>query len=336
MFGYLGAWSDGEAAPEAMEFAMRRQRYVFQPVSPVPNRHFDRLIYLGSPHGSYGHFLTQGLSRAWYALAHPEAPVVWDAPRLSGGYMQEILDLIGLRNEAVFLDTPLHADEVIFPFPGICVGDYVLPEFAQAIGRVEPSRMIDGKKLFISRSGENRANAEDLDEIAARHGFQIYQPEKHSVRDQLAELSSARVVLGIEGSAMHSVLLLRDPVETSFWSLARHRGGGGVYGHIKAAKSLRYETLEFRSAPCRSARDEIKLDLAALDEALAATDGLTTNLERVAGRMMNEWNPSTSFAVHLNNCQVRIGERETELLARLLEHRSSDSDWVLKWLLEWV
>ena len=338
MSGCLGVWSEGEPVVEAMEFAMRRQRYIFQPVPPVPDRHFNRLIYLGPPHGSYGHFLTQGLSRAWYALAHPDVPVVWDASRLPGGYAREILDLVGLRNEHVFLGVPLHADEVIFPFPGICVGDYVLPEFTRVIGRVEPSRVIKGKKLYISRSGiaNHRANAEGLDEIVVRHGFQIYCPEEYPMRDQLAEMSSAQVVLGIEGSAMHSVLLLRDPVETSFWSLARHRRGKGVYGHIKAAKSLRYETLDFYSALCQSAHDELKLDLSALDEALAATDGLTTNLEWLAERVMNEQDPPTSFAVHLNNCQIRIGERETELLAQLLKHRSIDSDWVVKWLLGWV
>lgn len=334
-WGYLGAWSEGHPVPEAMEFALRRQRYLFQPVPPTTERHFDRLIYLGSPHGQFGHFLTQGLSRAWYALEHPDVPVVWDASRLLP-FQHDVLDAIGLRNECVFLDAPLHADEVVFPFPGIGLGDYVQPEFAQVLGLIEPSRVIEGKKLFLSRAGMDRASGDRLDDLVVRHGFTLYRPEEHPVLDQLAELSSAQVVLGVEGSALHSLLLLRDPVGTSFWSLARHRGGGGVYGHIKAAKSLRYETLDFRSAPCRSAREELHLDLDALDEALAATHGFTTNLEVLADRTMDVRDPPTPFATHLDNCQTRIGERETELLAQFVGRRSEEAGAVLQWLSRWA
>ncbi|MEE3703903.1 glycosyltransferase family 61 protein, partial [Pasteurella multocida] len=179
----------------------------------------------------------------------------------------------------------------------------------RAVGRVEPSAQIAGKRLFISRSGLDASSSEhevQLDQLVSRFGFSIFRPEQHTVREQLDEMSSAEVVLGMEGSAFHTPLLLRDPVLTRFWALTRHRAGTGVFEHIRRAKGLRYETLNFLgSAKLGGHRSPLNLDLEALEDALDHTDGFTRNLQHLHDRVEQPWPGQTSFENHLRHAQAR-------------------------------
>lgn len=101
--GYVGAWEREQPIPEVMEFALGRQSYLFhsRPLETIA-RVSGEAIYLGFPHASWGHFLTQGLSRLWFALRNPDVPVLWDAPRLLE-YQEELLKSMGVRNPQLFL-----------------------------------------------------------------------------------------------------------------------------------------------------------------------------------------------------------------------------------------
>ncbi|GAA3596499.1 glycosyltransferase family 61 protein [Agrococcus terreus] len=306
--GFVGAWVDGEPVVEVLDFALGRQYYHFRPSVDARERLDGPVIYLGGTRKGWGHFLTQGLARIWFALEHPEIPVLWDGSRLLP-YQQEVLDLIGLRNPQRFLKGPVSCAELIIPFPGLCIGEFALPEFTRAIGRVEPSAQVPGRRVFLSRSALGEALSDDevrLDELAVRFGFEIFRPEQHTVREQLDAMSSAEAVLGIEGSAFHTPLLLQDRVQTRFWALTRHRGGSGVFEHIRRAKGLRYETLNFsRSMQLGGHRSPIELDVEALEAALHATDGLTSSFESVRDRIERPWSGQTSFETHLQHAQVR-------------------------------
>jgi len=329
-YGFIGAWEAGEPVVEAMEFVLGRQRFLYHPEVPEVTERRGSAIYLGLPHGSWGHFLTQGLSRVWYALQHPSVPVVWDASRLHP-YQERVLEILGMKNPQLFLREPMRFDEMVFPYPGIGLGDYVSADFARVIGRLRPQRVVPGKKIFLSRSGLKSARGGiegamdvELDRLAQAHGFSIFCPEQHPVEQQLAEMSSAEVVLGVEGSAFHSLLLLADPVETAFWALSRHRGGAGVYEHIKAAKGLRYETLNFLRAPMAGARGSIDLDLDGLDAALASTGGLTRDLHLLADRVESPTSMQMSYEAHVDNCLVRLGRLERDLAEAVLRLRARE------------
>lgn len=315
--GFLGAWSNGEPIVEAMDFVLGRQEMLFQPTAPEPTQiRSGTAIYLGRPHSSWGHFLTQGLARVWFALQHPELPVVWDSRRALPSHQQHVLDMLGVRNEQHYLTRAVGWDEIIFPFPGVCIGDFVQPGYTRSVGRVPAARRVPGKRLFLSRSGTSNFPGGDegeLDALAERYGFSVMHPEQHSIEDQLAEISSAEVVMAVEGSSLHTPLLLRDPVETNFWALSRHRRGSGLFEHVKAAKGLNYETLNFLRSRTRSARDPIDIDLDAVDKVLRMTDGLTRNLELVEPYLERPSRSQTSFEAHLRNAQVRSGRWETDL-----------------------
>lgn len=317
--GYIGAWSHGEPIPQAMDFALGRQYYNFKPVDEPTVVRAGQVIYLGPPQQGWGHFLTQGLSRLWYALEHPHIPVVWDAPELRP-YQQDVLRILGLENEMLFLKEPTRWESVVFPHPGLCIGEFALPEFIERIGRVPQAPQVTGKRLFLSRSGLNDGVTDDerrLDGIAEAHGFSVFRPEQHSVAQQLDEISSAEAVLGIEGSALHTPILLQGRIATKFWALTRHRGGSGVFEHIKRAKGLEYETLNFLHTKRKGGhRSPFDVDVEAFEETLRITSGLTERLEALDGRKERPWPGETSFQTHLRHAQVHQPP-EAELLARI-------------------
>lgn len=283
--GFTGAWSGEVPIPESLEFVLGRQQFLFQAQPARVERELPSpIIYLGLPHGSWGHFLTQGLSRVWFALENPDVPVVWDARALPG-FAPSVLELLGFNNPMYFLDRVSHAAEVIFPEPGIGLGDYVSADFARRIGKVPHAALVPGRRLFLSRAalstGRGSLGQErdaQLEALMRKHGFEAYSPERYSVSSQLEALSSAEVVVGVEGSAFHSLLLLENGCRTRFRALSRHRGGGGVFQHIKDAKQLDYETLNFLRAGGSSASSSMELDLDRLDLYLSKTDGLRRTL----------------------------------------------------------
>lgn len=329
--GYVGAWSDGEPVPEVLDFVLGRQYYNFRPEPEDYRKDEGTVIYLGPPQQGWGHFLTQGLARLWFALEHPDIPVLWDAPGLLP-YQQQALDLLGVRNPQRFLSEPTEFAEVIFPFPGLCIGDFALPEHTRAIGRIPTSPTVAGKRLFLSRSRVTKdvsADERALDDVVVRYGFELFRPEEHTVREQLAEMSSAEVVLGLEGSAFHTPLLLQDPVATRFWALTRHRGGSGVFEHIRRAKGLRYETLNFLASGKRGGhRTPLDIDLSALEAALERTEGLATNFDALAGRIEKPWQGRTTYENELQHAQVRQSHTESLITRAQIALRGTDQNAV--------
>ncbi|MBE1515768.1 glycosyltransferase 61 family protein [Nesterenkonia halotolerans] len=324
--GYIGAWEREAPIPEAMEFSMGRPNYFFRE-KPVPGTEspHDRVIYMGFPHSSWGHFITEGLARCWYALENPDIPVVWCGKSFKPWH-REVLEIIGLANPEIILNQPTFFKEVIFPYPGLSIGDYCIPEYLGILGSFPQSDMIEGKKVFLSRSGVVDGGDEvlsvggdsRLDAIATAHGFEVIRPQELSVREQLHELSSAEHVLSIEGSALHTPILLSGTPKTRFWALARHRGGAGIYDHIKTSKGLKYETLNMLNGKTRGFREKIDFNVDLFEELMISTKGFTQNLEFAESHRLDPSTPQTSFENQIVNCQVRSsGHRAREIRAHV-------------------
>ncbi|GIL34741.1 DUF563 domain-containing protein [Phycicoccus sp. DTK01] len=314
--GFVGAWSGDEPVVEAVDFVLGRQEMLFQPSVPEPEVRPGTVVYLGRPHSSWGHFLTQGLARVWYAQRHPELPVVWDSPGRLRPYQQQVLDLVGVQNDQILLTEPARWERVVFPFPGVCIGDYVTPGFVESIGVVPPAPPVPGKRLFLTRTGVAgfpEGAEREADRIMEEHGFTVFHPQRHPIEEQLSEISSAETVVAFEGSSLHTPLLLRDPLHTRFWALTRHRRGAGLFEHIRQAKGLRYETLNFLRSPIRRAREPVDLDLVGLERALTDTDGFTTNLEALEAHREHPAFEPTSYDAHRRMTQVRAGRPQTAL-----------------------
>lgn len=67
------------------------------------------------------------------------------------------------------------------------------------------------KRIFVSRRNwigqRPLTNYEALEQQMASQGFEIYYPELHSLQDQAYHFSEAEVVIGEDGSGLHSIML---------------------------------------------------------------------------------------------------------------------------------
>jgi len=323
--GFVRVHEEGQPVPEALRMTMGKQKHLFLP--PLEPQEFldGTFIWGGIPNPSWGHFLTEGVARLWYAKEHPEFPVVWHSRNAAlTGMQAAVLDVLGIRNQHLFVHRPTRYARMVFPVPGSCLGDYVLEEHGAFLGAVDATPIVPGKKTYLSRGklGSARGSSEDeagLEALLQAHGFAIYHPELHSIRDQLAEISSSQVVLGIEGSALHSPVLLKAPLATRFVAIGRHRMGEGAYEHIRQAKGLDYRTLNLRKTTARlGAAAPLDIDLDRLQELLAATAGFTRNLQALGPYTCRADPAQTSYVDTLPHFRTALTDLELELARTIL------------------
>jgi hypothetical protein len=209
---------DDRLVRESLLFRSYGQIGFKAPLGPEPGRDGRRVIFAGHRTNAFGHLLLEGLSRLWYAKAHPDLPIVWACRRGTQSdllpWQRDILGVVGLRNEVILLREETRFRAVHVPEPGYRIKDWFSKQQADFLARY-PARARDaGLKLWLSRSGlpfEDRSlHADRLEGILAEHGWTIFQPERHPIEEQLSMLASASRVAGEQGSAFHLVVLLAD------------------------------------------------------------------------------------------------------------------------------
>lgn len=330
--GIIFASAAGEEIPEAMRFRMGSQPYLLAAKGSAAKRLDREVIYGGIPNPSYGHFLTEGVARLWFAKLHPEIPVVWSGTTQELTALQlQILSALEIKNEHIFLDSPTEFSSVIFPFPGLSLGDYCLPEYAAVIGGIPAEAVVPGKKLYLSRSRLEHTRGSvgieaSLENCLERFGFTIFHPELFSLAEQAREISSAEIVLGIEGSALHTLLLIKPGLRTRFFAIGRHRFGEGIFEHIKQAKDLDYRTLLLtRSNKRVAAAEEFEIDFELFEKLLIDTEGLekcTDLLQRVSAAPLQV---QVGYAELVARSKARLSHGEQEYLRAIQKIHQSKS-----------
>lgn len=175
-------------------------------------------VYGGQLWDHFGHFLLEGLSRAWAFAALP-GPILWQRraqhARLQG-WQQEIFDRLGIGGrEHRVVDRPIRVARLAVPAQGLVTRRFLHP-LQEAALAVHPYGAPDpGRRVWLSRSGLPAGLARVEGEAAieatlAAEGWTILHPEALSIAAQFAGLESAGVIAGFEGSAFHGLLLGRD------------------------------------------------------------------------------------------------------------------------------
>lgn len=282
--GILVASSAGHSIPEAARFTIGRATDIaFVANGRRTLSHSGRYIF-GGVLGGFGHSLTDGLSRLWFAELEPTTPIVF----LNGPthFLEWALDFLALRNPIHFVRSLEHFDEVVFPVPGISIGSSFLEGHALFLGRA-PQDSSPERRVFLSRTrlrsgrGQGASDAA-VDHLMQSHEFEVLHPQEMPFESQLQVVRQASLIVGVEGSALHWPLLLKDPVTTRFVAIARHRLGRGVFEHVRRRKHLDWNTLDFRADRTRSlgANAALELDVNQLGQAMLQTENLCGDLSR--------------------------------------------------------
>lgn len=211
--------ASGTCIPETLlrrTHANGRENQIGHPgaFGPALASHAGPAIYLGPLLNLYGHFLLESLARAWLAKQYPDMPLVWSCRASSlKPWQRGILDLLGVQNPLVWVDSPVRFERLIIPDIGYQVQSYFHPEHAEFLAAV-PYEPLPGRKLWLSRSRLKHLQNTSMPALERRLadlGWTIVYPETLSVAEQVAHIASAERIAGEQGSALHSIIFLKHP-----------------------------------------------------------------------------------------------------------------------------
>jgi hypothetical protein len=233
----LGVFSaDGRIVRSTVE-DRRNGSHLYQPADPArsaqPVETADpEAFYAGVFFHHYGHFLLESLARLWSASAHPGVPIVWvgvdswTKEPTWREWQREILALLGVTNPARVLTRPERFEVLHVPDVGWRYADWCHPDHVRFLAAYDGPPQDDRTKLWLSRrnalNGVGLVNSAIVERRLEADGWRVVSPERLSIREQLDALAEAGVVAGEEGSAFHSLLLLRELSGKRFHVFRRH------------------------------------------------------------------------------------------------------------------
>jgi len=206
----------GEIVPESLLYRNFSQvvfapEHAPEPVAEIETPH----LYGGFCIDHFGHFLLEGLSRAWATERHPGMPLVWATPGRASAWQEVLCTELGFADRMQFLDGPTRFSELLIPMPGYRIRDMFHPDHAAFLAKATPAIPATApRRIWLSRQGLGagaRIGGEELLEAQLTAlGWTIVVPETHSATEQLALLAGAEVIASTEGSALHLPVLLKD------------------------------------------------------------------------------------------------------------------------------
>lgn len=188
-------------------------------VTTSPRSDGREVMYVGHLPPHFGHFILEGLSRLWFAAQHPELPIAWacraDEPVATYTRWQaQMLQVLGIRNEPIFVKEPTRFRKVHVPEAGFRIKDYFSHQLARFLAAYPARPREPGTRIWLSRasveSEHGSVYASRLDEHLGDHGWGVIHPERLPIAHQLELLATASRVAAEEGSALHLLVLLAD------------------------------------------------------------------------------------------------------------------------------
>lgn len=297
-----GIYADGEPISEALmvrivELTDGRWRY--QPMQAEmqapylePERRFAGAhLYCGRCFPQFAHFITESLARIWLAKQHPDWTLVWTGAEAYLPWQREILDVLGIRSPTRFITQPTRLETLAVPSAGHLSPTFYTPYYLAALAVVDPVPVVPGRRVYLSRSSGNTGgyvNEQAVDAFLADNGWEILRPEALPVADRFDLLSSAEIILMIEGAAFTSFLLYRH-IRSKVYILSRgdperffHEVWfGEFFGAAAMGKQLDYRRLALpkRLVANRDHAARYALDIQQFSELMRATNQLSTRLD---------------------------------------------------------
>lgn len=215
---------------------------------------------------NYYHFLIEALPRIWVLEQRPEIapPDLWYVPATTR-FQQELLDLMGIT-AAGRIDSDI--------YPHVQADCLVVPGLASLAGENPPSvvdflraRLLGrasqggGRRVYVARSaGANNRRVVNEDEMLALlrgRGFEVVDPGRMSVREQIACFASASVVVSPHGAALANLVF--SPPGALVVELFPAGCVLPDYWRLASSGGLKYRYLASGRPPKRSLRRNVAL-----------------------------------------------------------------------------
>ena len=215
---------NGKRIGEANHYRREKRDNGVHKSFPSATRRLEgRYLWGGMVFNQFGHFVVESPARLW-ALPDGGCEGVVMVP--SGGgrddlrvYERALFDFWGVDIPIHLLNEPTEIEDLLIPGQAFGLGEIArgTPEhrdwMRRAADRVEP----EGAELvYISRgklkSGRGQVLLEDaIERNLERCGYRIYDPQRDTISQQLAQFKKARHILGLDSSAFHLAGLVAHP-----------------------------------------------------------------------------------------------------------------------------
>jgi capsular polysaccharide biosynthesis protein len=187
-------------------------------------------VYLGPISRHYGHFIVESLARAWVILGssfqdksflvHVRDSSILDIP-----YIRRIFDAMGVfRDRVVSFERPTLVRELLVPSPSIQAGSHVYAIYRDTMQYIAESCVPErsartDQPLYVSRTqykANRRSHLGELhvEEYIADRGGRVFHPQAHPIEAQIEAFRRHKVIVGINGSAMHNLAFSDHPVRS--------------------------------------------------------------------------------------------------------------------------
>lgn len=262
------------------------------------------VIYGGILFNHFGHFILESLGTIWYIKKCHFKDVVWTYSNSIQPWQYEIFDFLGIKNNFLFnnIPTKYKSVDVVFPSTILPLG-YYSQEFINSVNFFQPISKKRGRKIYISRSqlpvsAGGIENEFDLEQLLIHYGFEIFHPEKHSLYMQLETMASAEVVFGLESSAFHSLVFLKE-CKTKFIAISRKMHN--IYYQVANCASVDYISLDIledknKNLAIPKNRTQYNLNLDLIESILKQTNCFSKNNEKIKYIAKNNYNEHSNIS----------------------------------------
>jgi hypothetical protein len=184
----------------------------------------SRVVWGGEIIKHYGHFLIQSTARIYYYLQHKDEfdgiVFCWCFKERIPQYVFEFLKLAGIGLDKVaFVNRIIKFREIAVPsmssfYMHDWTPEYLIP-FKIAGDNVKPAEY---EKIYFTRTKMRRLKSkcfgeDKLEELFRKNGFKVIAPETLPLSKQIALVKGAKVIAGINGTALHNIFFCAGQTE---------------------------------------------------------------------------------------------------------------------------
>lgn len=182
----------------------------------------QKVVFCGFFNKAWGHYITEGVSRLWYALKNDETVDSYvfieekDGNKTFNGNYLAFLKLLGIDKKVKLINKPTRFSSVLIPEEGFVYNEYYTDEFVKmyqhinAKGLAQYTGPVYEKVFFSKRKCEisliSNLNEKFVDKFFEKNGFKIFYPERLSLVDTIGILQNAKIFCGLSSSLTHNQL----------------------------------------------------------------------------------------------------------------------------------
>jgi capsular polysaccharide biosynthesis protein len=173
--------------------------------------------------------MTERMGRVWaweqVKAAHPGVKVLLTPhdrpPHDFHPYELELFEAWGMSVDDIELfEAPVRPETLYSASSMFSLSDYLHPDLTavwrgvgdrlatKASDRARPERLFVSRPQTLKRACHNSS---DVEQLFARHGFEVMHPEEHPLSEQVAMVRSAGVIGGFVGSGLFTLALCPEP-----------------------------------------------------------------------------------------------------------------------------